>query len=480
MPVDKTSYVNEKELRVVLIEISKITVGKRQRKTVDRAKLLELCDSIRTDGLLQPPGVHRNADGTFRLIWGGRRIAAIQEIQSTDPSLRLRHGSLSFPAGHIPVTLCEGKVLADLLQMELHENIIRDDLPWADKCLALEEIVQARREENPAFTQQTLAQEIVAAATPSSPGPKTLGSAKHSVSKALTVAAALATRPDLARVSSQDEAYNILLREQSNKFEAELSRRKLATIRPAERLWDLRLGDCKDVLPTIPDATVDLVLTDPPYGIAMETKVWSESTRHRYDDSPAAALDLCVFILQESWRLTRPQANLFMFCSIEHFLTLRTAAAQYGWSVLPQPIVWPKGTHGHSPWGRRGFMHLYEILLFATKGQRGVDGPLPDILPTFQKVGGLAKTHGAEKPLELLEYLIEKSTQPSDVVLDPCAGSGSTLHAAVRRRRRAIGVERDQTYYESAAARLNRHDTGATAPAEPPDPVLPSIPGVTS
>ncbi|MFN7131582.1 MAG: DNA methyltransferase, partial [Myxococcales bacterium] len=71
------------------------------------------------------------------------------------------------------------------------------------------------------------------------------------------------------------------------------------------------------------------------------------------------------------------------------------------------------------------------------------------------------RIHTTEKPVDLLQYLVEKSTAPGDLVVDPFMGSGSLLEAALRTGRRAVGVELDEEYCEAAAERLE--DCGARA-----------------
>jgi site-specific DNA-methyltransferase (adenine-specific) len=88
-----------------------------------------------------------------------------------------------------------------------------------------------------------------------------------------------------------------------------------------------------------------------------------------------------------------------------------------------------------------------------------------DIL-TVPRVPRNVRVHGAQKPIDILIQLIEATTLPGDLVLDPCCGSGSTLVAARESKRSAIGFEKDKDYYTSAFANVHSGDLPNAKPAE--------------
>jgi len=93
------------------------------------------------------------------------------------------------------------------------------------------------------------------------------------------------------------------------------------------------------------------------------------------------------------------------------------------------------------------------MLLYATKGQGGLISSPVDILDC-SRVPSEKRTHGAEKPVDLLMRIIECSTLPGDFVLDPCCGSGSTLVAARRTKRTGLGIEKDEVFYNTAMSNV--------------------------
>jgi site-specific DNA-methyltransferase (adenine-specific) len=143
---------------------------------------------------------------------------------------------------------------------------------------------------------------------------------------------------------------------------------------------------------------------------------------------------------------------------VDLFPFFKTAAASMGWKPWRTPIVWQKSeSEGLAPWGREGFRRTYELIFWATKGQRGLLLSPTDVL-TFKRVARAERRYGPEKPVELLERLIECSTMPGDFILDPCAGAGSTLAAARHLKRKALGIELDPGAFALAVVAATRDE----------------------
>ena len=162
-------------------------------------------------------------------------------------------------------------------------------------------------------------------------------------------------------------------------------------------------------------------------------------------------------IILDGFRVAKPMANMLMFSDIDLFPWLKDTAARAGWTPFRTPIVWRKSaSEGMAPWQGKGPRRTYELIFYATKGQRGLLTSPVDILD-FSRVPRAERTHGAEKPTELLEALIECSTLPGDFVLDPCCGSGSSLVAARNTHRTGLGIEtRPQATLNTAMSNLHK------------------------
>lgn len=433
-------------------QLDRIEIGSRQRSSdLKAADIDALAESIARDGQLNPICVLRTAPGQGRLVAGWRRYNAIKQLH--EQKVRFFHGTMDVSPGCIAVTELSRSDSLALLRAEFSENKERLPLSWQEENAALAMIYEEEQKAAPGLTQIGLAEQLAPKLD------KTVSTVRKDLSQAVQLKAAIERQPELAKARNAPEAMKMLRRQRHDSLEAELAKRQFKTAaEDAEttQTWDLTLGDCREVLVGLETASVDLILVDPPYGKDIDTMKYAPNQMHRYDDSLASAMDLAQFIIQESWRLTRPKANLFLFCDWENFALLRQAAARTGWDPWFRPIIWNKSlTEGAAPWGRQGFLNTYECLLWATKGQLGIKGPLPDVLYS-QKVGVVNRDHAAEKPLELLLQLIRLSTEPNGVVLDPCAGSGSTLDAAIRLRRRCLGVELDEVYFNRAMGRLGQ------------------------
>jgi site-specific DNA-methyltransferase (adenine-specific) len=97
----------------------------------------------------------------------------------------------------------------------------------------------------------------------------------------------------------------------------------------------------------------------------------------------------------------------------------------------------------------------YELILYSKKGRRDLNFQRESVL-RFPRLKAKERIHPTEKPVGLLEELIKISTNPGDLVVDPFAGSGSTLKAAKNLGRSAYGVEQDEVYFKLASQRLQQ------------------------
>lgn len=445
-----------------IVPIASIRVGKRQRKKIDKGPLTELRESIRTKGLLHPPVVRLCPESLskvgpefeYDLIVGERRFTAIKEL--SDAGVTFYHNNTPIPPGSIPVSsIWEALTPAQVFETELDENIRRVDIPWQDRTAALAELHELYRAENPRQTPGQTAAQIIETKGPD-PHYKSPQSQQNALQTEVKQAAVLAGHlhnPKIAKARNATEAYNLVLRMEESKFRTELARRQLLAT-PERPHIELRLGDLMDVLPKLSPGIADLVLADPPYGIGASAGGFRSRTvvHHNYNDTVENARMLAQAILMEGFRVTKPQANLFLFTDIRHWDFLQTISAQFGWTPFPRPVIWGKSdSEGLAPWGSQGFRITTEYIFFATKGQKGLLASPVDYLRVDRVVD---KDHAAEKPIPLLKKLIECSTLPGDFVLDPCCGSGSTLVAARDLRRVGMGIEKDKDYYELSMAKL--------------------------
>ncbi len=205
----------------------------------------------------------------------------------------------------------------------------------------------------------------------------------------------------------------------------------------ADRWVRLYLGDCREIVPSI-EEEIDLVLTDPPYGIGWKTDGRSRGGRYFPplfgDDKP----------FDPAWLLARfPRLVLF---GANHYADALPAS--------PSWVVWDKRMGMASnyqadcelAWTNLGGPARMYRQVWNGGGGRRKDNP-------SARRGDPVSLHPTQKPLGLMRWLIERHTEPGELILDPYAGSGTTLRAAKDLGRRAIGVEIAQRYCETAAGR---------------------------
>jgi site-specific DNA-methyltransferase (adenine-specific) len=232
-------------------------------------------------------------------------------------------------------------------------------------------------------------------------------------------------------------------------IEADKRRAAPITTRPDATILE---GDCLDHIRDLA-ARPHCVVTDPPYGIEVHNTRRGDKD---YADGTAYALDLfdelCALLVT---RLD-PSAHLYVFAGYTHVAAFKAILAKH-FDVQDNPIIWVKENHTMCDFSKN-YPNKHEYILFAK--MRGSPRRLTTCVPdVIQARRTRESDHSAEKPTELLCKLIEQSTAPGEVVLDPFAGSGSTGVAALETGRRFVGIEVDPKWAQTARARV-----GAAAP----------------
>jgi len=236
-------------------------------------------------------------------------------------------------------------------------------------------------------------------------------------------------------------------------------------------------GDCLRVLPSIPNHSVDLVLTDPPFGLTASkwdkiipfSAMWEQLMRVAkpntaivlFGAEPFTSDLICsnkaMFKHRIIWRKNAPTGHLN--ARKQPMRATEDVCVFYG----QQPTYNPQKTTGHKPmakWVHESLTPVYGKMKLGHTGGGNTDRHPVDIVE-FDAVMNWGTTvdgkrlHPNQKPLGLLEYLIKTYSNAGHVVLDFCMGSGSTCVAAKRLGRGYIGIESNKEYYEIAKARVD-------------------------
>lgn len=215
-------------------------------------------------------------------------------------------------------------------------------------------------------------------------------------------------------------------------------------------------GDCLDLLPTIPDASVDIVVTDPPYIIGASSAGNLASKSGTWADMMNSSHWFQAWY-SEVWRVLKEDGAFWSFCNWRTLPVVMRAAAQARIPIT-SVMVWDKVWIG--PGGPQGLRPRYELItLHAKPGFRIPNRGVPDIWVS-KWTGHKPSGHPAEKPVALIrDILTTSAVLPGAVVLDPFTGSGSTGEAAKLEGLGFIGIEQDPSWLALAEGRLDLRAT---------------------
>lgn len=213
-------------------------------------------------------------------------------------------------------------------------------------------------------------------------------------------------------------------------------------------------ADARVILPSLPNESIDLILTDPPYGD--NASYGLRRVKIAGNEHPLLALE----VLYDAYRLLKRNTAAYMFCGMRHLPFVRAFFAQYTRYRLRDVVIWDKATMGVG----YGFRKQYECILALEKGRPSYRNSGMLNLLSYRRVK--AHSHPHAKPLPLIKALIAHSTDQGGLVLDPFLGSGTTALAAQQLGRKYIGIEVNPVYCRIAASRLRQ-------------PILPLSPSLT-
>ncbi|MGY5129228.1 DNA-methyltransferase [Streptomyces nigrescens] len=213
-------------------------------------------------------------------------------------------------------------------------------------------------------------------------------------------------------------------------------------------------GDAAELVGLLP--TVDLLVTDPPYGVKWDSGRNDGRFGALLGDDGNLDVPRLLGVLARAHLRNRRHAYVFGYRPDQ-----LAEPMQLGGTTQ---LVWDKGIIGlgnlEHPWGPAHEHITFGVRAKSLSHRRAGDGRLAarirtgSVLRHQRPNGGQVNRHPTEKPVPLIAELIESSSRHGELVLDPFAGSGSTLVAAVLTGRRAIGCELDERYVEVARRRI--------------------------
>lgn len=227
--------------------------------------------------------------------------------------------------------------------------------------------------------------------------------------------------------------------------------------------YTLAYGDCFKHLCSIPDNSIDLILTDPPYNIAQYStgniplpgRTALNNDLGEWDLTPIEPMRL----LDDFKRVLKPDGNIFVFTSY-NLMGKWHEAFDSEFDTF-QFFIWHK-TNPAPKIYKNGFLNSCEMIACMwNKGHKwnfSTQNEMHNFFesPICMRPERLSNPkHPAQKPVKLLEHIIKIASNENDIILDPFMGVGSTGVAALKNNRRFIGCEIEEDYFNAAVKRLS-------------------------
>jgi site-specific DNA-methyltransferase (adenine-specific) len=218
---------------------------------------------------------------------------------------------------------------------------------------------------------------------------------------------------------------------------------------------NIKNGNSLEILETLENGCIDIVLTDPPYGInyvsnrsIFDNAITKRGLLNDGKDEAFELLDKTCEILQ---RKTAENAHLYFFCSWAVFSNFEAIISKY--FTIKTPIVWDKGNKGsgdlENDWGNQT-----EIIIYCVKGKKLVNNRRGNLI-SVSRLHTSKMVHPTQKPDELLKQLLEVSATKGDFIVDPFMGSGSTIKVCNEMKLKSLGIELDTEMFNIANQYIN-------------------------
>ena len=221
----------------------------------------------------------------------------------------------------------------------------------------------------------------------------------------------------------------------------------------------LYLGNTLTLIKQLENNCIDLVITDPPFKLNKTTGSMTSSSKQDKWQGNLIAGDKCANIendikfsdwLGEVYRVLKNESHFYVFVNDKNVQDMLNEATKVKFK-LHNILVWKKNNCTPNRW----YMKNCEFVLFFHKGK---SFPINDLGSSqfleYKNISGKNKLHPTQKPTDLINKLILNSTKENDIVLDPFAGSSSTLISAIENNRQYLGFEIDSKYYNISLNRI--------------------------
>ena len=411
------------DFQSLLLNIEDIKVGERFRQ--DYKDIEALADSIREKGLIHYPSV----DHDNNLIAGGRRLEALRLLGWTE----------------IPVTrrILEGPL--ELRELELEENLQREDMSWQEEVNLKNEILRLKQSIHGVKAigrnQSGVSQADVA---------KMVGDSPSNFSLDVNLAQAMEVIPELANCKTKDDARKKMKQLQEKVIVEELMKRKqeapekqTSKFKTADQSFVI--GDAIANLKNHPQYNYSFINCDPPYGIDLNNikkgNDQVQTVERDYQEwSAEEYLQFCEAVSKEAYRIVDNAFMTFWF-GIQWYEPLKEILIKTGWKIDVVPGIWYAQGAAQTLQPDVLLGKNYEAFFICRKGKPILNKRCRSNVFDFKKLNPDRKIHPTEKPLDLMLEIIETFCPPHGDVLVPFLGSGVDLMACLKTNRKCIGFD---------------------------------------
>lgn len=409
-------------------KLEDIIEGERFRK--DYGDLTDLCHSIKTHGLINPITVIED-EGKYRLVAGGRRLAACKLAELAEAPIRI-------------VTPDEGRggLELTLRLIELAENLMRKEMTWLEQNALQREIhkLQQERFGTPAPGPSSSGWRIEDTAS-------MLGVSKSEISASISLANKLDQYEDVLgspeKFKTENEARKAVRFVEEALLRSELAARaekKRGEGSFMQTIYDAyQIGDFVKGLALMPDGYFDFAEVDPPYGIDFE------NARRGYSYQGYEELkqeETC--IKTREWmkliydKLAENAYCIYWFAPHPWFETIYRIAMETGFTGNRIPLVWIK-SHGQSRVPDTNLASCYETAFIFRKGTPKLAKPGRVNIFDYKVVDPTNKFHPTQKPVELYEEIYKTFSFERAKCVAPFLGSGASILGGYIAGRQVIG-----------------------------------------
>jgi len=260
-------------------------------------------------------------------------------------------------------------------------------------------------------------------------------------------------QPELAsKIWSGEKTFTEIKKEEKK---AEYKEKVLQSRIETEINESIKQGNSLEILETLEDGCIDIVLTDPPYGIDYVSNRSTDENaitkRGLLNDGKDEAFDLLDKTCEILQRKTAVNSHLYFFCSWSVFSKFEAIISKY--FTIKTPIVWDKGNKGsgdlENDWGNQT-----EIIIYCVKGKKLINKRRGNLI-SVSRLHTSKMIHPTQKPNELIREILEVSFSEGDFVVDPFMGSGSTIKVCQELKVKCLGIELDKEMFNIANNYIN-------------------------